>query len=176
MRFGARCPRRYAPRHDCGRSHHTNYIIARLDTSGGNLLERLGKLVNLAIVVSSIATSLNSLNSLNSLITTPHSYFSGKPNAADAPLAKPGFVVRRVADVAVGRGLKKRSLLDVNEHFSDKPNAADAPLSQQNLVVDVHSLQSSTLTIVANNNVEWVNFVCLHLLPRLEVGGEHSVV
>ena len=41
------------------------------------------------------------------------------------------FLVRRAADVAVGRRPKKRSLLYVNEHFSVKPNAADAPLSQE---------------------------------------------
>jgi hypothetical protein len=38
------------------------------------------------------------------------------------------ILVIRVADMLVGRRLKKRSLLEVNEHFSDKPNDIDAPL------------------------------------------------
>ena len=71
-------------------------------------------------------------------------HFSGKHNIAVSShlsastmpqflptAARDQFLVRRAADVAVGRRLKKRSLLEVNEHFSGKPNGADAPLSQE---------------------------------------------
>ena len=63
------------------------------------------------------------------------------------------FNCQKGLDLEICRSLKKRSLLGVNEHFSDKQSFEDSPLSQLNLVVDIHSLQSSTQTIVANYNV-----------------------
>ena len=60
------------------------------------------------------------------------SIFQSSPILQFLPtLARGQFLVRRAADVVVGRRLKKRSLHEVNEHFSVKPNAADAPLSQE---------------------------------------------
>ena len=86
----------------------------------------------------------------------------------------PQFVVREVADVTAGRRPIKRSILSVCEHFANKPNAADAPLSLQ-IVIYIYSFKSAAFAVVANNNVERVYFVCLHLLPRLEVGGEYCI-
>ena len=67
------------------------------------------------------------------ILRTPTHHHIFHTNGKNTPptSAQGQFIVRRAADVAVGRRLKKRSLLGVNEHFSVKPNAADAPLSQE---------------------------------------------
>ena len=63
--------------------------------------------------------------------TTHHHIFHTNCKNTPPTSAQGQFLVRRAVDVVVGRRLKKRSLLYVNEHFSVKPNAADAPLSQE---------------------------------------------
>ena len=53
----------------------------------------------------------------------PH-IFRTKGKHTPPTLARGQFLVRRAADVVVGRRPKKRSLHEVNEHFSVKPNIA----------------------------------------------------
>ena len=67
------------------------------------------------------------------ILRTPTHHHIFHTNGKNTPptSAQGQFLVRRAADVVVGRRLKKRSLLYVNEHFSVKPNFADAPLSQE---------------------------------------------
>ena len=50
---------------------------------------------------------------------------------ANKAISKTQFLVRRVADMVVGRRLKKRSLLEVNEHFSGKADAERANKTMQ---------------------------------------------
>ena len=57
------------------------------------------------------------------------SHLSASPMPQFSPTSAQGqFLVRRAADVAVGRRLKKRSLLEVNERFESECNAKVALL------------------------------------------------
>ena len=60
------------------------------------------------------------------ILRTPTHHHIFHTNCKNTPptSAQGQLLVRRVADVAVGRRPKKRSLRYVNEHFSVKPNFA----------------------------------------------------